>query len=334
MQTEILLSRITKLLPTCISLCYIDYRESLSGHIDSLQECLSENCWDKLYEELDDYLCESQQAGLASYKSDLKQDLMFKFNVDEDRAYELVYETFGDEIDDFLVQKDSSDAIRDLLKNTRKFSFFIDTGLEIEYGSWRWTGSEQTGWLKKVKRRLNMESNRWDDDIRRMLSGASYGGRLVVFFYGSVEDLITDEAGKDWKSVVFTNPVVAIINTDCGSGDHIYLTGYSFTAAFNRKNLFIDLYFKYNYTKAVCGMINDWCRDSIVKFSFVSTRRRKSAPSPLASNERQDRELTLIYRQGKCTSGDMDIKRHRDVYYINDFPCGSVCPHCGTFWID
>jgi hypothetical protein len=166
-----------------------------------------------------------------------------------------------------------------------------------------------------------------------MLSQASYGGQLVVYFYESADSLITDSE-KDWQSVSFTNPAIAIINTGNGSGDHCHLEGHTFSMAFVRENMFIDKYFKYNYVDAVCGMVRDWCEDSKVRFSYEKTAGRKSAASPLAAEALQDRKYAETYRKGGCTTGDMDIHRHRNVSYINDFPCGNRCPHCGTFWID
>jgi len=334
METKIALSQIAELLPAYVSLCYVDSGENLSGRVDELQQCISENCWDKLYEKLDDYLCDCQRDGIEYYKHELKQDIMSKFELDADNAEKLVYETFQDRIEEILYDSDESNAVKDLLNNTQNFSFFIDTGLQIEEGSWHWSRSEQTGWLKKIKRKLKIESNEWDKNIRLMLSQASSGGQLVIYFYESVENLITDDTEKDWKSVSFTNPVIAIIDTYHGSGDHTFLPGHKYTSSFNRNNLFIDLYFKYNYTNAVCGMTQDWCRNSIAKYSFETVRGKKVTPSPLAAKALQDREYTMIYSKEKCSLGDMDIKRHRDTYYINDFPCGVKCPHCGTFWID
>jgi hypothetical protein len=81
-------------------------------------------------------------------------------------------------------------------------------------------------------------------------------------------------------------------------------------------------------------MSQDWCKDTVATFSFDAAKGKKSASSPLAAEALQDRKYARIYRQGKCTFGDMDIRRHRNVYYRNDFPCGNKCPHCGTFWID
>lgn len=51
-----------------------------------------------------------------------------------------------------------------------------------------------------------------------------------------------------------------------------------------------------------------------------------AAPAP--------KEYDRVYKAGGCTLGDTDMRRHRDVYYRNVFPCGSVCPHCGQFWGD
>ncbi|GAB6013631.1 hypothetical protein, partial [Viscerimonas tarda] len=244
-----------------------------------------------------------------------------------------VFETYMEEIEEKLYERNNSDVVGDLLKNTGKFSVFIDTGLEIEEGSWQWTRSEQSAWLNKIKRKLKITASTWDKDIRQMLSQASYGGQLVVYFYSNTDDLITGSE-KDWQSVSFTNPAIAIIDTQGGSGDHCHLNGHSFTMPFVRENLFIDSYFKYNYVNAVCGMNQDWCKDSQTAFSYEKTARRKSEVSPLAAQALQDRKYAETYRNGGCTFGDMDIRRHHGVYYINDFPCGNKCPHCGTFWID
>lgn len=331
---DIQLSQIIMLLPTYISLSYVDYRDNLSHRIDCLQECISENSLINLYEDLDEYLYECQQEGIDSYKKELITDIMHTFKTDQKKADTIVNKTYQDDIEEILFQRDGSDAVKNLLKNTDKFSFFIDTGLEIDDGSWSWTRGEQTLWLKKIKRKLKIKSNKWDDNIRLMLSQASYGGQLVVYFYGSIEKLITDDAEKDWKSVLFTNPAIAIINTGCGSGDDTFLQGHSFAIPFNRKNLFIDRYFKYNYVTEVCGMSQNWCKESVATFFFDSVKGNKSVISPLAEEALMDRAYALIYRQGKCSFGDMDSTRHRDVYYTKDFTCGNICPHCGTFWID
>lgn len=322
-----------ELLPPYVNLCYVNYDADLSGSIDGLQACVASNCWDSLHEELSDYLSDKEYESLKSYKKDLQRDIVSKYDVSEEDAYRLVFDTLCDEIEEILCQRNHSNVINDLLKNTENFSFFIDTGLEVEEGSYGWTRSEQTRWLKKIKQKLKIETNQWDDDIRKMLSEASYGGQLVLYFYSSVETLVNEQE-KDWKSVSLTNPAIAIINTDCGSGAHTHLRGHQFTTSFSRKNLFIDRYFKYNYVEAVCGMYQDWCKDSTAVFAATPVKGKKNTPSSLAAKALQDREYALIYSQGKCSFGDVDIRRHRDTYYRNDYPCGHKCPHCGMFWVD
>jgi len=334
METTISLSKIKELLPGNVILYYVDYRENLSHKIDLLQQCITENSLDKLYEYLDDYLCECENESLGYYKENLTNELIPVLNLTEDEAYCLVYKTYQEEINNDLFERNKSDAIIDLLKNTGEFSLFIDTGLEIEDGSWQWSRTRQSIWLKKIKKKLKIESNKWDDEIREMISNASYGGHLVVYFYNSIENLFTDNSEIDWKSIHLADPTVAIINTYNGSGFHTRLKGHKFSTVFNRNSLFIDSYFKYNYVREVCGMSQNWCKDSIVKFSFEKIKGRKNSESLLAQEALLDRKYAEIYKNGKCTFGDMDINRHRNTYYINNFPCGTKCHDCGTFWID
>ena len=49
----------------------------------------------------------------------------------------------------------------------------------------------------------------------------------------------------------------------------------------------------------------------------------------------REKELAEHYKKtGKCTFGDMNYSRHKNTSYRNDFPCGTKCADCGTFWID
>ena len=324
------------MLPNYISLNYVDYRESFNENIDVLQSCVTDNSLYGIYELTDENFLDNQHYHINGYKRELKREVSKTFDLSDNYAEELVFETFGEEINDFLYERDSSTPVKDLFKNTQKFSIFIDTGLEIEQGSWNWTRSVQTGWLKRVKRKLKISTTDWDNDIRLMLRQASFGGQLVVYFYENVDSLITDtNRDKDWRSVSFTDPMIAIIdNFDHGSGDHTHLEGHNFTIPFVRNNLFIDEYFKYSYVSEVCGMDQNWCRGSKAVFSYKKEKGRKCKVSHLAEQALEDKKFAEIYKKGGCSLYDSDMRRHRDVYYINDFPCGYKCPHCRRFWID
>ena len=110
METKITLGQIKKLIPTNVNLYYVDYQENLSRNIDELQQCISENCWDKLYEELGETLDDSRRESLEYYKIELKDDIISKFNLDEDEANELVCETYRDEIEENLYERDESQS--------------------------------------------------------------------------------------------------------------------------------------------------------------------------------------------------------------------------------
>jgi hypothetical protein len=333
MNSEIQLNQIEELLPNYVCLHYVDYRDNLNGQVDLLQSCITDNSLDKVAEFVYDAFIDSEEDAMGQYMQRLRDDVVGSFDLDKNEADRLVFETYEDEIRDMLYNKNNSDPVKDLMRNTDAFSIFLDTGLEIDTGSWQWTKKEQTSWLNKIKRKFKINTTQWDKNIRMMLSQASYGGQLVVYFYETADSLITG-TDKEWKSVSFTNPAIAIINTCNGSGNHTHLKGHTFSLPFVRENIFIDKYFKYNYVSRVCDMSQDWCEDSQASFSIEKIRGKKSAVSPLVEQALEDRKFAENYRKGSCSFYDSDITRHRDVYYRNDYPCGDICPHCGRVWVD
>jgi hypothetical protein len=320
-------------IPQYVSLYRADRGSDLNAYIDCLQMCISNNSLDALHEELDDMISECEHESLACYKQTIQDTIIREYGLAKDQAHFLVFDTYGDEIDEALLERNSSDAIGDLLGNTGKFSCFMDTSLAVESASCGWTEEEQNTWLVKIKGTLKITSPQWDDAIRLMLPQAGYGGRLVVYFHNSVKELLTPD-GQDWQTAHFADPAIAIIDVLNGSGDHTHLEGHTFSIPFTRANLFIDRYFKYNYVDEVCGMCPDWCKNSKATFSFDSVSERTGTVSSLGAQALLDRQYAETFKKGSCTLLDMDIRRHRDVYYIHDFPCGRKCPHCGTFRID
>lgn len=50
---------------------------------------------------------------------------------------------------------------------------------------------------------------------------------------------------------------------------------------------------------------------------------------PEKFHDRTSRKEALYekaFREGGCTFGDMNYRRHRDTFYINTFLCGNKCP--------
>ena len=166
-----------------------------------------------------------------------------------------------------------------------------------------------------------------------MLMAAAYGGELRIYFNAMFNDLVSGDSGQDFKTIRFYgNVVVAIADSRIGSGDHTMLP-IDITLPFNRDNLFVDSQVHYSYADEVCGMVHDWC-DSTKWETGMKPIKKRLSKSRMAEHQRQEAEYTETFRRGGCTAGDINISRHRDVYYTNDYPCGHKCPHCGTFWVD
>ena len=54
----------------------------------------------------------------------------------------------------------------------------------------------------------------------------------------------------------------------------------------------------------------------------------------LTQERERQQKYNDTFKAGKCTFGDRDMNRHRDIQYSNVFPCGWHCPHCGMTWVD
>ena len=321
--------QVKELLPDRVELNYIDYRDSLDENTNILLKCLRENSLHPLDEWLFDEpgMYDQQWESISYLKKELISDLVNRYDIEEDEAEELVDVEFDDEIRDYLYEHDESTPIEDLLRNTSDLIMFYDTGLEFDgYGR---TPAEFRYDRMRLKKALQIRSSDYDKDIDMMMCQASYGGQLVIYFRVPVKDMITE---KEFLSIQFTNPHIAIIDTCNGSGDDTYLKGHSIVLGFNRDNLFIDKEVKYNYSYDVCGMTENWCDETAV--SFVDEPKEKIESSSINKHMEQEAKYNAVYKSGKCSFGDMDINRHRNTYYINNYPCGTKCKDCGTFWID
>ena len=84
------------------------------------------------------------------------------------------------------------------------------------------------------------------------------------------------------------------------------------------------------------GMCGDWLNKCATPILSVEPLKKKKTlkKSKISEDRKRKAEYDAAFKAGGCTPGDMDITRHRDVYYDNTFPCGMRCPHCGTFWVD
>ena len=313
------------------NLIYIDYNDSLDESVDLLQECIETGTLDPLYESVEDW---GEWESVCDVKSELKDKLQNEYDL-RDEEVDYLMEKFNDDIVNYIYENDRSNPIRDLLSNTSKQVMFYDTGYEVESDSWNWSNARVRKERIIIKHILGIKSSKYDDRIDMMIRQASYGGQLVVYFYDKVENYIPESTENDFTQIEFKDASIAIINVGNGSGDHTSLEGHSFSLPFKRENLIIDETIKYNYSFAVCGMCSNWCDNTIVNLSSEPSKSECEVKvSPIIAHKGVEQKYNEVFKSGKCSAGDMDINRHRNVTYINNFPCGNKCMDCGTFWVD
>lgn len=329
---EITFDKMKSLLNETYHLRYVHYDTDLSNHLGKIGSAIREQSWEPIDTEVSEWF-EDDFYGLDSAIDDLKEKLQTEFGMDEETVEELI-EKYEDEIKGVIYDRDKSTPLDDVLKNTGKMVVFYETDL---YLSERCSEDGVKESLKEIKKflKIKLSDTKYDKEIREMIVNASYGGNLVVYFNidgGDISGLVNLE---DKNTVVFSDPVLAIIDTCNGSGGDTTLRGFSFSLRLDTEKFFLDKEVKYNYTYEVCGMNTDWCKST----GFIFEKRRyknegESSGSHVGERIRQDEAYAKIYRSGKCSAGDMDIRRHRHVVYENNPPCGSRCKDCGTFWVD
>lgn len=321
----ITLNEIIDLIPKTTSLVYVDYRDNLDEQQDIIQKCIHNNNFDDLYEKIDEWYWDCDN--ITYYIDKLKTDLENKYNLTEEEVENLI-EKYEDEIRDTIYGRCDDDTVKDLINNTSDLVAHYDTRYYVNEGSWDWTKEEVKNERIKLKKFLQIKSTKYDKNIDMMIRQSSGGGYLLIYFNMDINDFIDNNA----KSIKFKNANIGIINHYEGSGDITYLEGHNFSLPYNPKNVFLEETIKYNWTYSIAGMSYDWCEST--KYEFSIEDLGKIDDSYTNNLLEKEENYNKVYTSGKCSAGDMDINRHRDLFYRNDFPCGTKCPHCGTFFID
>lgn len=325
---KITFEQIKKLLPETTSLYYVDYTDSLDGSQEILQQCISDNSFDALYEVIDKWFIDSPHYDFEYLNEELISDMVDEFDIDDDEAEELI-EEYIYEIEEHYYYVDDSDVLKDLLRNTRSLIAHYDTGYYMESGSWNWSKAEIRLERIKIKKFLGIKGSGYDDAIDMMIAQASGGGQLNIYFNLDIEDFINN----DKKAILFNDYQIGIVNHYEGSGD-ILGTGIKgdLKLPFNPQNVFLEKSIKYNWTYSIAGMCSDWCDST--GYIFSDDDLGELEDSKQVELNKQEQKYIETYKQGSCTFGDMDVTRHRNSEYRNNYPCGTKCKDCGTFWID
>jgi hypothetical protein len=251
---------IIALLDKDYELIFMDYDSNLDENLDKVQDSIQNQNWealDGLYEDWDLWEAKNTQIDWIM-KNSLKDDVKNEFEIEDDEAEELI-EKFQEEIQYAIEDRDGSDFLKDLIRHTSDPVCWYPTGYEVEEQTWNLNEKEFAQYVKEIKRvlKIKLSETKFDKKISELLANATYGGRLVVFFSGDIDNLLSIEK-NGFKRIRFDGAEIALIDNFNGSGHNVYIN-HKFSLPLNPEEIRLDKCTHYSYTYEVCGMSSNWC---------------------------------------------------------------------------
>ena len=306
-----------------LQLVYVDYQDCLSntqvsqflcGELEKLDEGLAD--WAGLV------AFDSIGSSIEEIEKSIGQEL-------DDKAKEIIADT--------LYELDTSDPLTDLLRNTQSMFFYYDLGVGIEGESWS-SSETREGNVKSILRtmRVSKKSPKYErclEVAQELVDNASYGGELVILFSCKPRDLSPAE-----KYLKFTQPHLCIMDRIQGSGmDSEWPEDVA--VVYDGAKLFVDTEAPgYSYSRDVCGLLvrpyeNGSMGKKVKGWKLLNAGENPSMKAEMAREAELERRWK---KEKKCTLGDMPYVRHpsEKMRYSNDFPAGTTCGVCHTFWVD
>lgn len=301
---------------------YWDYRDELS--IEQIDAILSNQ---DVIMDIENELYEYNISYIIELEDELIKDIIEEFNI------KFKTEKEKEEFKYFCRDYIRTDVNINELIDREKVILFYETDYNVGE-TWSLNDKEERDELRLIKKALKIpwRDKEYDNALLMMFRQASYGGTLVIYFYTTLSEILPD---IDKNTLCFKDMHVAIINTYNGSGDSCFLKRDKYVKfPSNRDKISYENTIHYNYSFDVCGMVEDWCKGTQFYFCNKTHNNIKLEPSEQKKLKEINRKYQETYDKGGCTFGDTDINRHRDTYYLNEYPCGTHCPHCHQFWID
>lgn len=230
-------------IPQDVYLHYVDYRDGLEECNEDVEQCIHDGNLDALHE-----LIIHWEDERGYYFDELREEFG-----DE------VVDEYEDEILDVLFARDKSTPIQDLIRNTGRIIAHYNTGYEMESGSWAWGEERVAEEREAIKTFLGVTTDSLDDDIDLMVSQASYGGDLLIYFEVDMDELL-----KQGTHIQFSNYHVGIVNHYNGSGDVMHMAKQVCTLPLVRENIRLEKNIRYNWTYVIADMVRDWCESTEV----------------------------------------------------------------------
>lgn len=266
-----------KYVPETVSLYHVDYRENLDEREDLQEQCIRNNNMERLYETVMECYAEQEAESLLKILGEIKEKM-----AEEKRQEE--FEEHREEITDLILSRSDADPAEELIKNSAAINMYYSPGAKIE----EHIGKESRAMsCYKVRRALKLKKGQFDTLIEELVDNATYGGELRIYFNAGFNELVTNDNGKDFRTIRFHGDViVAVANSFNGSGYHISLP-LDITFPFVRDRLFVDSQVRYSYATEVCGMCRDWCDSTSWKTEYKTVRntgRNREKEKTLSTN--------------------------------------------------
>lgn len=305
--------------PKGVDLVYVDYRDCISD-TGTLQKMVKENT---LY--IDDMM-------IDGWYGDSVYDGAIEVMVDlftEDEMEQLENDSnLKDDIRFYIQEHDTSDPVKDLLRNTGIQPWYYS--LNLTYDGYDYTTHEERMALVQTTAKvLNLPIEKVLDTMAIVMDNAYDGGDICLLFACDVQDLICE----DTNTIIFNQGAeLCVMNRGNGSG-HSEPLKIEIVLPLNRNNLYHDIADAgYSFTKDVCGLV-------LSGIEYPISLERRETMAMIGTNEAlQEREEAYkkydeLIKEGKCSPSDPRYNSH-DTEYINQYPCGNKCKRCSKFFID
>ena len=315
--------RIRKEYPQGVDLTYVDYRDNFDDNKEVMEELANTGFVDSIFEE--SWTADNQWETIA----ELTKQVFTKEEVEQIEEEPDLAEIR----DTTFYELDTSDVVKDMLKNTSRRFFFYDLNYNVCPDAGYWQNAEEIERAgKKIAKILKVDYKEHKKDFYELVANASYGGDLCILFTASPDILFGEKKG----AIEFRGTYdICLMHRGNGSGWSVdFNLKKPLRFPFNRENLHDDEGMSgYSFSGDVCGLM----KYDVADLQFVKDKRLKKKIATNAETKafkELEAKYEATYKAGKCTFGDMKFNRHRNAPYRNDYPCGNKCQDCGTFWID
>lgn len=327
---ELAIQMLEKEYPSWVSLVYIDYNNSLNENPDVLN-------WILTWGECRDTLNENWWISDAEYESiaEIKKELFDGYEISDE---------VNDTINEWCREHNDSDPIKDLIRNTNSPLAVYDTWFYFEEAD---NTDDMYAQCLEACKHLGIHTKYARTLYNKIRIEAYYWWQLLILFNPDLIDFYNHKRDENPEAHLLFDSEIVIGVIHYGNGswyfDPITLTPKSQIAVpLDSKRIQIDELEKYSIQNIFGCFRNVWSEVKIVhkkpnKNKTLLLKIDKIPEEDTTVNEarlKEQAEFNRIYREWKCSFTDSDISRHRWVFYKNEYPCWSHCPHCGRFRID